>query len=91
MDYEWDDAKSEKTRRDRGLPFDLAILLFDGPVLVGVDDRVDYGETRFRALGAVGGVILMCVYTETPLRRRIISLRRANRKERDAYYSTLSR
>ena len=91
MDYEWDEAKSEETRRERGLPFDLAVLLFDGPVLVRVDDRVDYGEVRLLALGEVGGVVLMCVYTETGDRRRIISLRRANRKERDVYHSTVPR
>jgi uncharacterized protein len=64
VDYEWDEAKSEATRRERGLPFEVAILLFDRPVLVAVDDRFDYGETRMRAIGEVGGVVLTCVYTE---------------------------
>ncbi|HZK98341.1 MAG TPA: BrnT family toxin [Caulobacteraceae bacterium] len=91
MDYEWDDAKSERTRRDRGLPFELAVLLFDGPIMVRVDDRIDYGEVRLLAVGDVGGVVLTCVYTEKGDRRRIISLRRASRKERDAYHSTVPR
>ena len=88
MDYEWDGAKSERNGRERGLSFEIAILLFDGPVLVSVDDRFDYGETRLRAMGEVAGVILVCVYTETSQVRRIISLRRANRRERDVYHST---
>jgi uncharacterized DUF497 family protein len=88
VDYEWDEAKSETTRRERGLPFEVAVLLFDRPVLVTVDDRFDYGETRLRAVGEVEGVILPCVFTETHEVRRIISLRRANRRERDGYRST---
>jgi uncharacterized protein len=88
VDYEWDETKSETTRQERGLPFEVAILLFDRPVLVTVDDRFDYGETRLRAIGEVEGVILTCVYTEAGEVRRIISLRRASRRERNAYRST---
>lgn len=88
MDYEWDEAKSEATRRERGLPFEIAVLLFDRPVLVVEDDRFDYGETRLRAIGEVEGVVLVCVYTEKDEVRRIISLRRASRRERNVYRST---
>jgi uncharacterized DUF497 family protein len=84
-DFEWDQTKSEWNRLERGLPFDLAILLFDGPTLERRDDRRDYGEVRVRAIGHVGGVIPHCVYTDRGLARRIISLRHANRRERDAY------
>jgi uncharacterized protein len=88
MDFAWDRAKSERNERERGLPFDLAILLFDDPVIERVDDRRGYGETRIRAIGIVGGLILHCVYTQRGEVRRIISLRDANRKERDAYRAT---
>ena len=90
MDFEWDRAKSERNEVERGLPFELAVLLFDGPVIERVDDRRRYGETRIRAIGAVGGVTLHCVYTQRGGVRRIISLRYANRKERDAYRATYS-
>jgi uncharacterized protein len=88
MDFEWDRAKSERNERDRGLPFELAALLFDGPVIEHVDDRRSYGETRIRAIGVVGGLGLHCVYTQRAQVRRIISPRYANRKERDAYRAT---
>jgi len=88
MDFEWDRAKSAKNDAERGLPFDLAVLLFDTPVLQRVDDRRQYGETRSRAIGVVGSVILHCVYTDRGETRRIISLRYANRRERDAYRAT---
>jgi uncharacterized DUF497 family protein len=57
-------------------------------VIERVDDRRNYGETRIRALGTVGGVTLHCVYSQRQEVRRIISLRYANRKERDAYRAT---
>jgi uncharacterized DUF497 family protein len=85
MDFEWDGAKNERNRITRDLPFELAIELFDGQFTEQVDNRHSYGETRLRAIGMAGGVVLACVYTDRGTVRRIISLRRANRKERNGY------
>ena len=90
MDFQWDRAKSERNQKERGLPFELAILLFDGPVIERIDTRREYGETSIRAIGMVGGVTLHCVYTQRGGVRRIISLRYADRKERNAYRATYS-
>lgn len=87
MEFEWDEAKSRRNSIERGLPFDLAILLFRQHVLVWNDDRRDYGELRVRAVGIVGSRCLHCVYTDRAMVRRVISLRAANRRERDAYSS----
>ena len=65
--------------------FELAIELFDGFVTEQIDTRRDYGETRMKAIGRAGGRTLACVYTDRGRIRRIISLRCANRKERDGY------
>jgi uncharacterized protein len=46
-------AKSERNERERGLPFELAPLLFDGPVIERVDGRRNYGETCVRVIGVV--------------------------------------
>lgn len=88
VEFEWDTAKSEKNDAERGLPFRLATLLFQNPVLRLVDDRQDYGEVRIKAISLVGGHALHCVYTDRGGVRRIISLRHANRRERDAYRAT---
>jgi uncharacterized DUF497 family protein len=90
MAFEWDRANSGRNQVERGLPFELAVLLFDGPTIERVDDRRSYGEIRIRALGMVGGVTLHCVYTHRGEEHRIISLslRYASRKERDAYRAT---
>jgi uncharacterized protein len=90
MGFEWDAAKSARNEEERGLPFELAALLFDGLVIERIDDRRDYGETRYRAIGVVGDVVWHCVYTPRGAARRIVSLRYANRKERDAYRATYS-
>jgi len=85
MIFEWDEAKSYRNAVDRHLPFDLAVVMFDGPTLEAVDIRRDYGEIRTKAIGAVRGVCMVCVFTDRDDIRRIISLRLANRKERDDY------
>jgi len=88
VEFGWDTAKSEKNEVERGLPFRLAILLFRSSVLRRVDDRQDYGEVRIKAIGVVGDHTLHCVYTDRGGVRRVISLRHANRRERDAYRAT---
>lgn len=89
MIFEWDDAKSLRNLKERRLPFEVAIPMFDLPTLEIEDTRCDYGETRIKAIGCVRDILLACVYTdrqtETGLVRRIISLRLAHRKERDGY------
>jgi uncharacterized DUF497 family protein len=85
MEFEWDDAKSHRNQEARGLPFDVAVALFDSETLEDIDDRRDYGERRVRAIGVVRDECLVCVYVDREDVRRIISLRRANKRERDDY------
>jgi uncharacterized DUF497 family protein len=87
MEFEWDDAKHEETLRARGLGFDFAALIFAGPVIERPDARRAYGELRMQAIGEVEGIILFVVYTQRGAVRRIISARRANRKERELWLS----
>lgn len=87
MEFEWDEAKSERTRRERGFDFATATKIFDGPVIGARDTRKDWGEVRMVAVGAVGDEILTVIYTDRGDRRRIISARRPRRKEREAWLS----
>jgi hypothetical protein len=84
-DFEWDEAKSERTRRARGFGFAYAARIFEGPVRESDDSRHDYGERRIRALGCIDENIVLVVYTWRGGVRRIISARPAGRKERDGY------
>lgn len=85
MEFEWDEAKSQRNHEERGFDFAYAAGIFDNLVLETTDGRRDYGEERIIALGSVGANILVVVYTDRRSVRRIISARAANRKECDAY------
>jgi uncharacterized DUF497 family protein len=85
MPIEFDPAKNRRNIELRGLPLDLAADLDWETAIVGIDDRRDYGERRFWALGMIGSELFNVVFTLRGGRMRVISLRRASRKERSAY------
>lgn len=85
MKIEFDPAKSERNARDRGLPFDLvADFDFENAEIIE-DDRRNYGEVRYRAIGRMGNAIAVVVFTMRDDALRVISLRLAGRKERMRY------
>ncbi|HUY37825.1 MAG TPA: BrnT family toxin [Candidatus Binataceae bacterium] len=88
--FAWDEVKSERNLRERGFGFDYAAQIFASEVLEEDDRRRDYGEARTVATGEFGGDIFVVVYTWRANRRRIISARRANRRERDAYRTAIA-
>jgi uncharacterized DUF497 family protein len=88
--FEWDEAKSRKNLRERGFDFAFAARIFDQDVLEHEDTRHHYGERRIVALREIEGEVFVVVYTWRGTYRRIISARRANRRERDAYCQTYS-
>ena len=63
--FEWDEEKSEATRRERGVRFDVAALVFAGVYLEREDLRQDYGEQRFVATGDVRGRVITVVWIPT--------------------------
>ena len=87
MEFEWDPAKSAATEQQRGTDFDRAAEIFLGKRVEWADDRKPYGEPRIRAVGESAGELLHVVYTERGEVIRIISARRANRKERALWHS----
>jgi uncharacterized protein len=82
---EFDPDKDARNIRRRGVSLAEAATLLQGFVVDRVDDRRDYGETRFVAIGEIEGVEFACVYTLRGEAIRPISLRRASRKERHVY------
>ncbi len=86
--FEWDEEKSVRNLRVHGLDFAYATALFDNPVAEREDTRRDYGEQRIIAIGMIENECFVVIYTPRGGRRRIISVRRANRKERNEYRST---
>ena len=81
MIIEFDLAKSERNARERGLPFDLADE-FDWETATYEEDvRRGYTERRFVALGYLGERLHMLCFTPVKDGVRIISFRKANRRE----------
>jgi hypothetical protein len=87
VEFEWDPAKSAAAEQRRGISFDRAAEIFLGPLVEWPDDRKPYGEQRIRAIGETSGELLHVVYTRRGSVIRLISARRANRKERALWHS----
>jgi uncharacterized DUF497 family protein len=72
--------------RKRGIDFPTAIRVFlDLHRIEREDTRISYGETRTEVIGMVGVQVPVLIYTPRADRIRIISARKANRRERRAY------
>ena len=86
MEFEWDSVKNQRNIEKHGIDFTDAVRIFERPTLTVVDNRRNYGEKRIAAMGTVEDVILYVVYTIRAGIWRIISARRANRRERKKYF-----
>jgi uncharacterized DUF497 family protein len=85
MPFEWDAAKNAANIAKHGIDFQQAATIFEGLVFERADDRQDYGELRIQAFGLLDERVLTVVYTVRGTRHRIISARRAKKREREAY------
>ena len=87
MRYTWDEDKNQRNIRQRGISFEDAKQIFEGPTVEMEDDRFDYGESRFYAIGLLSDLEITVVYTDRESEeRRIISARRAEPHERRYYW-----
>ena len=78
---ESDEAKSAKNLKERGIAFERFADM-DLETAVTVEDaRTDYGERRVRLFGYIDGRFHVAVITYRGDKVRVISLRRANRRE----------
>ena len=91
MRFEWDESKRQSNLVDHGVDFKDAALIFEDVFLEAEDRRGDHGETRFRALGHVGGDYFMVAYTWRGEARRIISAWRVDDEGKRRYEAILNR
>lgn len=85
---ELDAAKDAASIRKHGISLARFAEMIDH--LFVADHRFDYGEDRWLVFGHIDGRIHVAVITYRGADERIISLRRANRKERNAYEEATS-
>lgn len=90
MKFEWDAAKNRANIRKHGFDFAGAPEVFQGPLLAQPDTREDYGEERWLAIGLLKDHVVALAFTPRASDViRIISLRKADRNEREAFEKAL--
>jgi uncharacterized protein len=90
MIYEWDEGKNRSNFVKHGLDFADAEQVLTGPRVTFVDDRIDYGEKRLITLGRLGGRVVVVAHAPRgDDATRIISMRKANRREQKIYQKRL--
>ena len=85
MNYEHDPAKLAANVRKHGVWFSAADDFEWETAQLEVDSRKRYGETRFIAAGLIGVRLFVLTFTLRGNAVRIISLRKANRREVQRY------
>ena len=91
MNWTWDQAKNEANLKVHGLNCETAVFVFNDQMAMTQEDPFPY-EQRWRTIGMVGTQVVMVVHTWPDLHTetqeeigRIISARKATRREREAY------
>jgi len=80
MDYEYDVDKDRENRRKHGLPLILGRAAIESMISEKIDlDSSD--KERWVAYGFASGRLMVCVYTVRESSYRLISVRRATRRE----------
>ena len=88
--FSWDDQKALQNERKHGLRFDDAVRVFEDPFALSEMDRIEGNETRWQTIGLLDGLVVILVAhsywdEDEEILIRIISARRADRKERQNY------
>lgn len=90
MDYHWDLEKAAYNLNVHKIAFEEAVRIFEGPTLERLDDRFDYPEERWYAIGLVDGRPITVIYAALDDdSRRIISAWKAEKHEQKAYFATI--
>ena len=90
MRFEWDEAKRQSNIQKHGIDFVGIEKAFTGTTLTILDDRFDYGESRFITLGLLPGRVVVIVHTETQDVIRLISVRKAAKNEEASYFKEIT-
>lgn len=86
MQFTWSERKRAINIKQHGLDFVDASRVFEGATFTFEDDRFAYGEQRFETLGLLAAIPVSIVHTETEYEIRIISFRKATRREASLYW-----
>jgi uncharacterized protein len=90
MEIGWDKNKNLSNYLKHGLRFDDAEIVFGGPCVSFEDDRFNYGEKRLITMGDLVGRVVVVVHSPRHEGTRIISMRKANEREKKVYHQKRS-
>ncbi len=90
MSYEWDERKRRTNIKKHGIDFIDVSQVFDNDVVLLPDERFDYGETCFIAIGILKTQVVVVAYTERGENIRIISARKATKNEQIYYFQQIA-
>jgi hypothetical protein len=87
MHCTWHDDKNNCNIKTHKLSFEVAQHVFDDPLHISRLDRIENGEERWQSVGQIAGRYIVLVAHTYPGTEevRIISARKATRKERRHY------
>jgi len=87
LEFEWDEAKASINLEKHRVSFLTASAIFLNERLERIDDRKEYAELRWIALGRVESEVYRVVYTWRDENLvRLISAQKASKDEREIYY-----
>jgi hypothetical protein len=87
LEFEWNEAKAKINLKKHEVSFLTASAIFLNARLERIDDREDYGEVRWIALGRVEDAVYRVVYSWRDKNLiRLISAQKASKDERRIYY-----
>ncbi|HKX42704.1 MAG TPA: BrnT family toxin [Burkholderiaceae bacterium] len=89
MQIDFDPAKDATNKAKHGVSLAVASELDWDAAVVWVDDRFEYGETRMIALAPATSILYYVAFVDRGDVRRIISARRANRREVKHYVESI--
>jgi len=90
MKFEWDENKRLINIQKHGIDFVDVPAIFELDTVTVIDDRVEYGETRFQTLGLLKSRVILVVHTESKTVVRIISARKATKYEEKIYFDQIA-
>ena len=89
MEFTWSRTKRASNLKAHGLDFVDAPQVFEGATYTFEDDRFSYSEQRFVTLGLLAGIPVSIVHTESEHEIRIISFRKATKREAQIYFDAI--
>lgn len=86
LKFEWDDNKNKTNKAKHRISFETVQYVFLDPNAYRTFNRNVSNEERWQIIGKIIDVVVFVIYTERNNNIRIISARKANKKERILYH-----